>query len=120
MNVQSKNLAEAVKQWENIPTFMEDQDADHGTIKGEIVDFVFDFHCFYGRGSTKTATSKENKAEYWIDQVDRCELDLVSPRVIYWSSKGRVTRIKITPPSDEKKMTNLNSGRFLFSMITTS
>ena len=113
MNVQSKNLAEAVKQWENIPTFMEDQDSDHGAIRIEIIDFVFDFQCFYGRGSTKTVTSKESKAEYWIDQVDRCELDLVSPRVIYWSSKGRVTRIKITPPSDEKKLDSLKFWKVL-------
>ena len=31
-------------------------------------------------------------------------MDLVSPRLIYWTTKGRVTRIKITPPHDKKKL----------------
>ena len=85
---------------------MDDQEIDLGEDKREGMDYLFDFHCFYGQGATKKDTSKEHKTEYWIDQVDLCELDLVSPRVIYWTSKGRVTRIKVTPPTDEKKLDN--------------
>ena len=39
-----------------------------------------------------------NKVEYWIQQVDRLELDLVCPRLEYWTKEGRVTRFKIEPP----------------------
>ena len=74
---------------------------------------MFDFHCYYGHGSSKQATCKEHKAKYWIDQVDRCELDLVSPRLIYWTSKGRVTRIKITPPVSNKKLDSLQNWKVL-------
>ena len=83
---------------------MDDQEVHHGEDKREIVDYLFDFHCYYGREDSKAYTSKEHKTEYWIDQVDRCELDLVSPRVVYWTTRGRVTRIKITPPHDKKKL----------------
>ena len=30
--------------------------------------------------------------------MDRCELDLVNPKLKYWTKKGRVTRLKISPP----------------------
>ena len=103
MNIQGRTLEEAIKRWKAILEFMDDQEVHHGEDKREIVDYLFDFHCYYGRGGTKAYTSKEHKTEYWIDQVDRCELDLVSPRVVYWTTKGRVTRIKITPPHNKKK-----------------
>ena len=48
---------------------MDGQDVDPGEDKKPIMDYLFDFHCFYGRGATKRDTSKEHKTEYWIDQV---------------------------------------------------
>ena len=41
----------------------------------------------------------ENKHEYWIQETDRVDLDMVSPRVVYWTSLGRVTRLKIVEPN---------------------
>ena len=52
---------------------------------------------------------KENKFEYWITQVDRCELDLVNPRMIYWTSLGRVTRVKMIPPSNTEDLDDMKS-----------
>ena len=96
MNIPGRTLEEAVRKWEEIPDFMDDQDVDHGEDKREIVDYLYDFHCFYGCGSTKKDTSKEHKTEYWIDQVDHCELDLVSPRVIYWTSKHNCRQLDLS------------------------
>ena len=31
--------------------------------------------------------------------MDRCELDLVNHKLKYWTKKGRVIRLKISPPA---------------------
>ena len=88
MNIQGKTLEEAIGKWNELPDFMDDQDVDHGKDKREIIGYLYDFHCFYGRRSTRKNTSKEHKVVYRIDQVDRCEMDLAFPRLIYWTTKG--------------------------------
>ena len=58
------------------------------------------FQEYYHRGSQQDYSAiKEHKVEYWIDQLDRCELDLVNPKLKCWTKKGRVTRLKTSPPS---------------------
>ena len=52
---------------------------------------------------------KENKFEYWITQINRCELDLVNPRMIYWTALDHVTRIKMIPPSNIEDMDDKTS-----------
>ena len=55
----------------------------------------------------------ENKIEYWIQEVDRCELDLVTPRLIYWSKMGRVTRFKILEPELLEDFSNNNKWKVI-------
>ena len=55
------------------------------------------FQEYYHRGGLQDYSAiKEHKVKYWINQVDRCELDLVNPKLKYWTKKGRVTRLKIS------------------------
>ena len=120
MNIQGRTLEEAIKRWKAIPDFMDDQKVHHGEDKREIANYLFDFHCYYGCGGTKAYTSKEHKTEHWIDQVDRCELDLVSPRVVYWTTRGRVTRIKLLLLMTRRNWTAGKIGKLLCSMTTIS
>ena len=101
MKMEYSPKLDSIKRWGQIP-YTTSGDIDNGESKMEIMDFLFEFQSFYGHGSSKKFTSKENAIQYWIDQVDRCELDLVSPRLVYWTSKVRFTRINITPPPQTK------------------
>ena len=42
------------------------------------------FQKYYHRGTLQDYSAiKAHKVEYWINQVDRCELDLVNPKLKY-------------------------------------
>ena len=46
MNIQGKALEGGIKRWKELPDFMEDQFVDYGEDQQEIIDFLYDFHCF--------------------------------------------------------------------------
>ena len=61
-------------------------------------EYLHMFQEYYHHGSLQDySLIKEHKIDYWTNQVDRCELDLVNPKLKYWTKHGRVTRLKITP-----------------------
>ena len=64
MKISYSPKLDSITRWDQIP-YTTDGDVDNGESKTEIVDFLFEFQSFYGRGSTKKFTSKENKVEYY-------------------------------------------------------
>ena len=69
--------------------------------KKQTENYLKEFHQFYQRDDEtfKDSDLLENKHEYWIQETDRVDLDMVSPRIVYWTSLGRVTRLKIVEPN---------------------
>ena len=109
-----RETLEKIEEWDNLPEF------DNGeNFKGKLLDndsvknYLWDFHKFYGRCKKRGDAMKENKFEYWITQVDRCELDLVNPRMIYWTSLGCVTRVKMIPPSNIEDLDDMKSWKVI-------
>ena len=63
--------------------FMDNEDRE------KAFKYLHMFQEYYHHGSLQNYSAiKEHKVEYWINQVDRCELDLVNPKLKYWTKKG--------------------------------
>ena len=90
--------------WKDVPVVRESLCFENtGKEKDDAIkEYLKKFMKFYNRWEEPNLVEaqifKENKVEYWIQQVDRLELDLVCPRLEYWTREGRVTRFKIEPP----------------------
>ena len=108
-----KTPEEYARKWDLLPEYDDEGFRGGNENKKDIAKYIEDFQAFYGRSLSSPDPTREHKKEYWVDQVDRCELDMVQPRVIYWTSKGRVTRIKITPPKNPKEMEKLHHWKVL-------
>ena len=99
--------------WMDIPTFDQFVEDPFGHPEDEVKtrEFLRKFLRYYGRVSVddhdELTFFKENKVEYWVQEVDRCNLDMCNPRLVYWTDKGRVTRMKITPPEFVEDNDNL-------------
>ena len=58
--------------------FMNNEDREKAFI------YLHTFQEHYHRGTLQDYSAiKAHKVEYWINQVDRCELDLVNPKLKY-------------------------------------
>ena len=108
-----KKPEEYVEKWDALPEYDHEGFRGDAERKKDITKYIEDFQAFYGRSLSSPDVTREHKKEYWVDQVDRCELDMVQPHLIYWTSKGRVTRIKITPPKNPKDMDKLHNWKVL-------
>ena len=54
----------------------------------EAFEYLHMFQEYYHHGSLQESSLiKEHKIEYWINQVDRCEPDLVIPKLKYWTKR---------------------------------
>ena len=109
----SKTPEEFAEKWDLLPEYDDEGFRGGAESKKDIAKYIEDFQTFYGRSLSSPDTTREHKKERWVDQVDRCELDMVQPCVIYWTSKGRFTRIKIIPPTDPKTMEKLHYWKVL-------
>ena len=89
--------------WDALPPREENNTAEfrNENHKLQVEIYLKKFHQFYQRADEtfKESDLLENKYEYWIQETDRVDLDMVSPRVVYWTSLGRVTRLKIVEPN---------------------
>ena len=89
--------------WDALPPREENSTAEFKSEKHkmQVEIYLKKFHQFYQRADEtfKGSDLLENKYEYWIQETDRVDLDMVSPRVVYWTSLGRVTRLKIVEPN---------------------
>ena len=105
LDVPYANQPWQLHRWKDVPSVREmpmlegftDNDVEQ-KVKKYLAKFLNLYNRWEEPENERAPWYKENKVEYWIQEVDRCELDLITPRLIYWSKHGRVTRFKIVPP----------------------
>ena len=74
-----KTPEDYARKWDLLPEYDDEGFRGGNESKKDIAKYIEDFQAFYGRSLSSPDPTREHKKEYWVDQVDRCELDMVQP-----------------------------------------